>query len=244
MLAIAPLGKHARQTYKMAIYEVVYDLVQSLEIPPGERLVEADLAARFGVSKTPIREALLLLEKEGLVTTVPHVGATVTWLTLEDYEQRLFVLDALEQPALRLILERITSEELDRCSRLVASIREAYTAGDEPQYMPLVIQLHSELFGASRYPLLRQTIDQVQQSLRRYTAALVHPFPDTWQRELEIVTERFEHLARRDEARAADAVRRGHADLIAAARRRVDERDPAVMRYLAPSAPAQALALP
>jgi len=235
MSPITPLGKSARRTYKMVIYEVLYELIQNLEIPPGERLVEADLAARFGVSKTPIREALLVLESEGLVTTVPHAGATVTWLSLEDYEQRLFVLDALEMPALRLIMERITSDELDRCSRLLQAITEAYGARDADGYTSRVIQLHSELFGAPRYPLLREMIDGVQQSLRRYTGAFVHPFADTWQRELEIVTERFEHLRGGDVERAAEAARRGHADLLDAVRERVESGDPDIMRYLTPS---------
>ena len=244
MSPITPLGKSARQTYKMAIYEVLYELIQNLEISPGERLVEADLATRFGVSKTPIREALLILESEGLVTTVPHAGATVTWLSLEDYEQRLFVLDALEQPALRLVLERITREELDSCSRLLDAIRQAYAARDEDGYTSRVIQLHSELFGAPRYPLLRGMIDAVQQSLRRYTRAFVHRFEDTWRRELEIVTERLEHLRAGNVEGAAEAVRRGHADLLAAARRRIEGGEPDVLRYLPPTRTRELVHLP
>src|SRR5690242_10506181 len=94
------------RTYKSAVYETLYELIQHLELPPGERLVEADLSTRFRVSKTPIREALLMLAKDGLVEVVPHVGATVSWLTLEDYEQNLFILDAIELPALRLVADR------------------------------------------------------------------------------------------------------------------------------------------
>jgi len=230
---IAPLASGARQTYKSAVFDALYELIQNLELPPGERLVESDLAARLGVSKTPIREALLLLEKEGLVTTVPHVGATVTWLTLLDYEQQLFILDALEQPALRLVVKRITPPELDQCGQLLETIKIAYTERDEPRYSRLVRQLHSELFATARYPQLTELVNRVQRSLRRYTTAFVHRFEDNWDREFEIVTERFSHLQTGDAAGAAAAVQRGHADLLEFARQRVEADDPAVMRYLA-----------
>src|SRR5580704_2312783 len=76
-------------TYKRAAYEALRDMIVELEIPPGARLVESDLAARLRVSKTPIREAIALLESDGLVDVAPYRGATVRWLsTLEIEEQR------------------------------------------------------------------------------------------------------------------------------------------------------------
>jgi DNA-binding GntR family transcriptional regulator len=229
---IAPLTSVARQTYKTAVFGALYDLIQNLDLPPGERLVEADLAARFGVSKTPIREALLLLEKEGLVTSVPHVGATVTWLSLDDYEQKLFILDALEQPALHLIVERITPAELETCARMLDGITAAHAGRDEPAYLRQVMQLHADLFSAARYPQLTELINGVQRSLRRYTEAFVHQFPENWDRELRIVTARFAHLCRADAAAAATAVQQGHAELLEFARQRVQAKDPLVTPYV------------
>jgi DNA-binding GntR family transcriptional regulator len=233
---IAPLGKSIKRTYKMAVFESLYELIQTLMLPPGERLVEADLAARFGVSKTPVREALLLLEQEGLVTTVPHVGATVTWLSLEDYEQRLFILDALEQSALPLVVERITPDEIEACDHLVGSIVDAYMARDESRYSQLVIQLHASLFAAARYPLLTQLINSMQQSLRRYTIVFVHHFEENWKQELAVVTQRFEHVRRGDALAAAAAVQQGRARMVDFARERVQMQDPWVWRYMMPLA--------
>jgi len=88
---VTPLDTALKRTYTSTLIDVLYELIQNLELTPGTRLTEAALAKRFGVSKTPVREALMLLEREGLVTIVPHAGATVTWLTLEDYEQQLFI---------------------------------------------------------------------------------------------------------------------------------------------------------
>ena len=76
-------------------------MIAELELPPGTRLVEADLVSRFNVSKTPIREALQQLEGNGLIELEPYVGARVSWLSVDDWEELEFIFDALEQPALR-----------------------------------------------------------------------------------------------------------------------------------------------
>ena len=65
-------------TYKRAAYEAIRDMIVELEIPPGARLVESDLASRLRVSKTPIREAIALLETDSLVSIAPYRGGSRT----------------------------------------------------------------------------------------------------------------------------------------------------------------------
>jgi DNA-binding GntR family transcriptional regulator len=232
---IAPLGAKAKQTYKAIVHGELYELIQNLELPPGERLVEADLAARLGVSKTPVREALLMLEREGLVTMVPHSGATVTWLTLEDYEQHLFILDALELPALRLVVERMTPDCMEACAGLMATIEAAYGHKRRSVFMKTVMELHSTLFAAVHYPKLTEMIEGQQQALRRYTAAFVHQFEDNWQTEFEIVNGRFEGIRAGDPAVAAAVAQQGHARLLEFARIKAGANNPTVIRYLPPA---------
>ncbi len=232
---IVPLSSLARKTYKLTIFEALHELIQNLQLPPGERLVEADLATRFGVSKTPVREALLLLEKERLVTTVPHVGATVTWLSVRDYEQKLFILDALEQPTLQLIHERITREELEFCRQIVDNMSQAFAQKDEAAYTNHVIRMHSQLFAAARYPQLTELVNGMQQSLRRYTKAFVRHYPHNWLRELETAQKRFGYLYEGNVPAAAAAVQQGHVALLEFARARAAAGDRHVIRYLDPS---------
>jgi DNA-binding GntR family transcriptional regulator len=232
--AIDPLDHRARRTYKQRVYLTLYDLIQNLKILPGARLVEADLVARFGVSKTPIREALLLLEKDRLVSAVPHVGATVTWLSLQEYEQRLFVLDALEQPALERIVDRIGPDEIARCTEIVKAIEAAYGAGDDVSYTEHVLQLHSALFAAAGYPLLTEMVQQVQESLRRYPKVFIRPFEEDWKVEFDTIVKRFDHVRKGEPAKAAAVVRKGHARLLRAARKRVERQDPRVLAFLSP----------
>jgi DNA-binding GntR family transcriptional regulator len=229
---ISPLGREARSTYKTVIYDQLYELIQNLDLPPGERLVEADLSARFGVSKTPIREALLLLEKEGLVSIVPHIGATVTWLSLHDYEQHLFLQDALEQPALPLVVKRVTPEGIAECGSLLERIHHARGEQDEREYQGLVIQLHAQLFAWVGYPRLTEMIGAVQRSLRRYHPVCIREFEENWDRELFVVTQRFEWIRAGDAEAAAAAVQQGHREMLEFARERVRVGDPRVLTYL------------
>jgi DNA-binding GntR family transcriptional regulator len=229
---IERLGHTDRRTYKTVIYETLHELIQDLALPPGARLVEADLAARFGISKTPVREALLMLEQENLVTIVAHVGATVTALSIEDYEQQIFLQDALEQPALPRVVQCITPAELAVLDTLIDRIVRAHTLRDARLYHQLVRRMHADLFSAARYPRLMDHIGMVMQALRRYHPLFVQPFAENWNRELAIITQRFAHVRAGNPAAATAVVQQGHVEMLAFARRRVEARDPAVWRYL------------
>jgi DNA-binding GntR family transcriptional regulator len=97
----AEAGSLSVSTYKRASYLAIRDTLVELEIPPGTRLVENDLALRLNVSKTPIREAITLLEADGLVDIAPYRGATVRWLSTSEMEEQRFLIDAIELPAFR-----------------------------------------------------------------------------------------------------------------------------------------------
>ena len=100
------------RTYKLAVYDALMEMIVSLELPPGERLVESDLAGRLGVSKTPVREALALLEADGLVESTPYRGASVRWLSMNESEEQGYLVDALEMPAYPMVIERISKQDL------------------------------------------------------------------------------------------------------------------------------------
>jgi DNA-binding GntR family transcriptional regulator len=137
-------------TQKLAAFDRLATLIVELDLPPGARLVEADLAARLNVSKTPIREALLLLESENLVEIKPYHGASVTWLTLEEYREVQFLLDALEVPALPFVVENISEEDLAVAKRLVDRAARARKVENSTLFGELTIQIHERLFAVAR----------------------------------------------------------------------------------------------
>ncbi|MEO6208369.1 MAG: hypothetical protein ABIP77_10515 [Candidatus Limnocylindrales bacterium] len=89
---------------------------------------------------------MLLLQAEGLADIKPYQGATVTWLTVDEYQEIHFLLDALESPALPLVIERIDRRDLARAGRLVARAMRARAAQDSSSLVnsrPLSTRVYS-----------------------------------------------------------------------------------------------------
>lgn len=227
---IEPIG--GPKTYKLVVYRTLFDLIQGLDLAPGERLVEQDLSERFGVSKTPIREALLLLEKDRLIEMVPHTGATVSLLSLADLEQQLFILDALELPALRLVGERASEDDFATWAADVERLTAALGAGDLHAYRSGIAALHRSMFAAAGYPRLTEMIATVQRALYRYGVLLLDSAERERQRELEVVVRRLELVRAGDVAGAVELVQSHHATMLENARERVRRREPRVVALL------------
>lgn len=86
--------------------------------PPGERIRQEDVAARFGASRIPVREALRMLDSEGLVTLVANSGAWVTRLTLAECAETYLIRERLEPLLLRTSIPRLDDATVDRLGQL------------------------------------------------------------------------------------------------------------------------------
>src|SRR5688572_22308362 len=100
------------------------------ELRPNERLVIDDIARRLHVSAIPVREAIQILQSEGLVVSVPHTGVSVAPVSPESIQDVFALLEGLETVASRLVAERGHPHELDALAALVDSMDEA-VAGNE-----------------------------------------------------------------------------------------------------------------
>jgi DNA-binding GntR family transcriptional regulator len=89
----------ARRTNATVIYESLYRSIARMELRPGEPLQEKDLTQRFGVSRTPVREALLLLEGNGLVDLLPQAGTFVARIPIAAIHEAIIIRKALEELA-------------------------------------------------------------------------------------------------------------------------------------------------
>jgi DNA-binding GntR family transcriptional regulator len=221
------------RTYKQAVYQSLREMIVWLDLPPGDRLVESDLAARFGVSKTPVREALALLDADGLVETVPYRGTTVRWLTVPEMREQNILVDALEVPAFRIVADRITTAELDAIGDMVTHLKAARAARDFRRYGAITLDMHRALMRPSGLPRLRKLIDAVVGPVGlRYDRVLVYAFDDAWDLYLELTVGRFEAIRDRDPERATEVVTSHRQQLETLALGRLDHPD--VARYFEP----------
>jgi len=113
---------------------------------PGQRLAEAQLAGQLKVSRAPIREALALLEQEGLVHRSPSGGATVSRLSRQDADEICTLRGTLEILALRLAMDRGTETMI---AELAANIRETERAADPQQLAQLDLHFHEIILRAA-----------------------------------------------------------------------------------------------
>ena len=109
------------------VYRRVSDMILSGRIPPSERIAEAKLAKKLGVSRTPVREALHVLEMEGFLDAIPRVGYQVKAMTWEEVEELCEIRKSNETLAVRWAAQRITPEQLQALDdNLEASARDLH----------------------------------------------------------------------------------------------------------------------
>src|SRR5690606_21343535 len=119
-----------RQTVVTMTLEALRERILRGDYPEGAPLRQDAIAAEFGVSRIPVREALRQLEAEGLVTINPHQGATVSSLSIEEVRE-LFELRALiESDLLRRAIPHLTPEDIERAEEILVKYEEAFRQGD------------------------------------------------------------------------------------------------------------------
>ena len=140
------------------------------DLKPGERLMEIKLANRLGVSRTPIREAIRMLELEGLVVNTPRRGAQVAKITEKDLRDVLEVREGLEELAMKLASERITQEELDRLNAASREFARLIDSRDDDlsDLAEADEIFHDIIYQSTGNPRLVQLINNMREQMYRY----------------------------------------------------------------------------
>ncbi|TAM59838.1 GntR family transcriptional regulator [bacterium] len=142
--ALAPLAERRRTlrpeglaAHSLSSAVVVPPLREAIiegQLPPGTRLSESELAQELGVSRTPVREALAQLERDGLVTIVARAGAFVRTVTIDDLNEIYETRIALETFAVQLVAQRLTPVGRARLEEVLARMRERVAGDDHAGY--------------------------------------------------------------------------------------------------------------
>lgn len=158
------------------VAQAIRDRVIHRVFEPGEKLTEARLAQELGVSRTPIREALRLLEAEGVVRVVAGRGLVVAKYSYEDLVNLYAVREALEALAARLCAENASSYDLMGLTELVDKMRSYSTEGEKNQFLVSSIDFHDAIAQASKNATLISFLKNVYTTIRIFRrAALDQP---------------------------------------------------------------------
>ena len=137
-------------------------------LKPGERLMEIHLANRLGVSRTPIREAIRMLELEGLVTMVPRKGAEVARISTKDMSDVLEVRRALDSLATELACKRITEEDKLLLQKAEDDFIEATKTKDAIKIAEADVKFHDVILNATDNKRLIQMVNNLAERIYRY----------------------------------------------------------------------------
>lgn len=135
---------------------------------PGERLMEIHLAEQLGVSRTPIREAIRMLELEGLVKMIPRKGAQVASISREDLQDVLEVRKALDTLAVKLACMRISADEIQKLKNAELEFERSLKQGDTTQIAEADVAFHDVIQLAAKNKRLKSMISNLAERIYRY----------------------------------------------------------------------------
>jgi DNA-binding GntR family transcriptional regulator len=129
-------------------------MISDGSLPIGGKIPERELCEKFGVSRTPLREAIKVLAAEGLVRLEPHRGAIVNELSPEELEEILPIVSALEGLSGELACEHVTDEDIAAIRESNDKMMEAFAAGNSKNFIKWHQEFHGRILAATRNPLL------------------------------------------------------------------------------------------
>jgi len=150
------------------VYEELRLLIMTGKIKPGTRMMEIDLAESMGVSRTPVREAIRQLEKDGLVTIEPRKGAYVSDISPEDLDNMLVVREPLEGLATYLATQFMSEEEIAAVIAVNEEYEEALRDGDMEKLINADTRFHNLITQGSHNQYLIDILQDLQEQVLRF----------------------------------------------------------------------------
>jgi DNA-binding GntR family transcriptional regulator len=188
------------------VYAAIREHILDGSFPPGERLVESRIAEQIKTSRTPVREALHLLESEGLLEAIPRAGYRVKPLHWEEVEEICEIRVVNETLAARWAMKRITPKEILALENNLKVAEHEVRSGNPKAFVQRDAEFHEILAHASRSERLLEHCQLLRKHMLRYRIESLY-LPETALRAIEGHRRILECLKARDEAGLEKAIR-------------------------------------
>lgn len=150
---------------KEQVYHYLREQMQKGKIKPGSVIKMESTCRKLGISKTPLRDALIQLEMEGFVTILPRQGVYVNKLELEDIKEYYQVIGALENKALLEAAGKMEDKDIDRMEKLTLDMRKALSRDNFDLYYKNNLKFHGVFLELCGNKLLKKTVDMLKKRL-------------------------------------------------------------------------------
>lgn len=164
-----PIERH--QTLREKILETIREAILKGQLKPGEKVAEPELAERFGISRTPIREAFRQLESEGYLTVIPRKGAVVAALSEQDVQEYYAIKSILEGYAAELAADKLSERELERLEAINDRLKQLAEEGDVKAFYRVHNEFHDLFLKAAGNSKLYELIKQLGMKFNRLRMA-------------------------------------------------------------------------
>jgi DNA-binding GntR family transcriptional regulator len=164
--AARPVQRGATAT--TCIYRDLRNDIVSLRRKPGEPIVEKQVAQAYGVSRTPVREAMLKLADDGLIEVFPQSGTFVSRIPIADLPEAIAIRKALEQTTVRMAAERATRSQIARLRVCLEVQREREAADDHEGFHQSDEEFHALIAETAGFPRFWTIVQQVKVQVDRY----------------------------------------------------------------------------
>jgi DNA-binding GntR family transcriptional regulator len=207
-IGLARLSAQSSRNARSIALENIRQRIITLEFAPGSHLSENELAGQLGISRTPVRESLILLAEEQLVSIVPQVGTVVSPIVESEIATAQFVRESLELAALSESVQLAGPADIAVLNALVAQQRVADTAHDIENFFTLDEEFHYALMSISGHGAAWRTVGQAKAHLDRARRLSL-----TTTEQLTLLIEQHQSIVdslERGDAGEAAAALRGH----------------------------------
>lgn len=188
------------------VSDALRDMIVAGELVPGSKVREPELCERFGISRTPLREALKVLAAEGLIQLLPRRGARVAQITQSEIDDLFPIMAALEALAGELAAARLTDADIATFRDLHAEMFACHESGNEKDYLRLNREIHRLLFTIAANPSLTTLYEQLL--VRTHAVRFVtRKSSEQWQRAVADHRAILAAIEKRDGKRLAEVLR-------------------------------------
>ena len=154
-------------------YEVLKHAIITGEIPAGERIVETDYAERLHISRTPLREALRKLERDGLVEYVLRRGVVVRAFTIADVEEIYTIRNSLELLTLPAIIENATAEDIADLRARLNQMDQLMESRNFDELSPITRSFHRQMTNLCGQHRILRVIESQDEFITRFSAMAI-----------------------------------------------------------------------
>lgn len=202
----AIFGKVKQNTLRQSVWKALRQAILRGELTPGSQINQASLAEQLGVSRGPLREALGLLEEEGLVQNIPYRGTFITDLDERTIEETYSLRRVLEQFAVERAIVYGSADQVAQLRAIVERMARAHEKQDREEYYEQDLAFHHHIHCMADHEMLLQTWKAIETNVRRgifygniiYQLDTTEQLTDEHRRVLEAIEARDIEAAKRE----------------------------------------------